>query len=512
MTEKQLLKFIQKSEFDIQSARACFLACDIWFRVYAESKLFQHNLPLEFGYFKTFNNREAFYQITPKNDMQAFCRDVYWEYLKTPEKLLKKIAIRDTFPRKIDVLWKKYSRLKQPQREESAAFFEKFIRLMNKWITYAMIGEDKWKVIEEEFIPSFAVKNNLTETEIRNRLAVLSHPEEIGIFTLERKLFLKICEYVFSRKILQKAVRGKNFQVVLKDIQLSKFIEEYRKKFFWIKTDFYNLTEITPSVLLEDIRKEIITKNSRQIKKELQEISFNVIALQKEKKKIAAELKINKKDQRALELLKSAVIWHDNRKEDMMKHFYYLFSIIKNLVAVTGLNYDYLGSFTLEEFRDFLKADCRPIKKPQAVFTIYAQGKKLEYFYGATADKLLQAVLKVGKKIKELSGVVASQGQGGHIQGRVRVIIDPKKDKFSKGDILVTSMTRVEFVPLMRIAKAVITDEGGLACHAAIISRELNLPCIIGTKIATKVLHDGDLVEMDMDRGIVKILKQYGSK
>ena len=107
---------------------------------------------------------------------------------------------------------------------------------------------------------------------------------------------------------------------------------------------------------------------------------------------------------------------------------------------------------------------------------------------------------------------MASQGQGENIQGRVRVVIDPKNDKFSEGAILVTSMTRVEFVPLMRIAKAVITDEGGLACHAAIISRELNLPCIIGTKIATKVLHDGDLVEMDMDRGIVKILKQYGSK
>jgi pyruvate,water dikinase len=94
------------------------------------------------------------------------------------------------------------------------------------------------------------------------------------------------------------------------------------------------------------------------------------------------------------------------------------------------------------------------------------------------------------------------------IEGRVRIIFDPQKDTFKSGKILVTGMTRPEFVPLMRKAKAIITDEGGIACHAAIISRELGLPCIIGTKIATKVLKDGDLVEVDANKGAVRILKR----
>jgi pyruvate,water dikinase len=59
----------------------------------------------------------------------------------------------------------------------------------------------------------------------------------------------------------------------------------------------------------------------------------------------------------------------------------------------------------------------------------------------------------------------------------------------------------------MKKAIGFITDERGVTCHAAIISREMNKPCIIGTKIATKVLHDGDLVEVDADKGIVKIIK-----
>ena len=59
----------------------------------------------------------------------------------------------------------------------------------------------------------------------------------------------------------------------------------------------------------------------------------------------------------------------------------------------------------------------------------------------------------------------------------------------------------------MQKASAFITDEGGVTCHAAIVARELKKPCIIGTKIATKVLKDGDLVEVDTEKGVVKILK-----
>ena len=77
----------------------------------------------------------------------------------------------------------------------------------------------------------------------------------------------------------------------------------------------------------------------------------------------------------------------------------------------------------------------------------------------------------------------------------------------SQGDVLVASMTRPEMFLAMKKAIAIVTDEGGITSHAAVVSRELNIPCIIGTKIATKVLHDGDLVEVDATKGIVRKLK-----
>lgn len=107
--------------------------------------------------------------------------------------------------------------------------------------------------------------------------------------------------------------------------------------------------------------------------------------------------------------------------------------------------------------------------------------------------------------ITTLTGQTACRG---NVTGVVRVVLDPHDDKgFQDGDILVTSMTRPEFVPIMKRAGAVVTNEGGITCHAAIVSRELNIPCVIGTKIATQILNDGDAVEVDANNGIVKIIK-----
>ncbi len=96
----------------------------------------------------------------------------------------------------------------------------------------------------------------------------------------------------------------------------------------------------------------------------------------------------------------------------------------------------------------------------------------------------------------------------GTVTGICRIIKDYKNADINDGEILVTGMTDPNFVQLIKKAKAIVTDGGGLLCHAAIISRELKKPCIIGTKIATQVLKDGDLVEVDAERGIVKIIER----
>jgi pyruvate,water dikinase len=83
---------------------------------------------------------------------------------------------------------------------------------------------------------------------------------------------------------------------------------------------------------------------------------------------------------------------------------------------------------------------------------------------------------------------------------------------FKKGEILVSAMTMQNYMPAMKKASAFVTDEGGITCHASIVSREMKKPCVIGTKIATQTLKNGDYIEVDADNGIVKILKKTTKK
>ncbi len=113
------------------------------------------------------------------------------------------------------------------------------------------------------------------------------------------------------------------------------------------------------------------------------------------------------------------------------------------------------------------------------------------------------------EKVKESLFLKGQAAYAGKIRGRVKLLFT-KLDmtKVKRGDIIVSPMTTPYFEPILNKVAAIITDEGGITCHASIIAREFKKPTIIGTKIATKVLKDGDLVEVDANKGIAKLLKR----
>jgi phosphoenolpyruvate synthase/pyruvate phosphate dikinase len=134
---------------------------------------------------------------------------------------------------------------------------------------------------------------------------------------------------------------------------------------------------------------------------------------------------------------------------------------------------------------------------------VYADQGEVLFKYGKEVEILQNRILNITVNFQgELKGSVANKGK---INGKVR-LIEPHVvgQEFEQGEILVTRMTTPDLIPLIKKSKAIITDEGGITCHAAIVSREFNIPCIIGTKYATQVFKDGDLVEVDAERGIVR--------
>ncbi|MEY2664610.1 MAG: hypothetical protein RIT04_418 [Candidatus Parcubacteria bacterium] len=109
---------------------------------------------------------------------------------------------------------------------------------------------------------------------------------------------------------------------------------------------------------------------------------------------------------------------------------------------------------------------------------------------------------KVAEGTTSVKGQIAFKGL---VKGPVRIL--RRRDQVGEvqvGDIIVSPMTTPDFLPAMRAAAAFVTDEGGITCHAAIVARELNKPCVIGTKVATQVFKDGDMVEVDALSGVVR--------
>lgn len=134
---------------------------------------------------------------------------------------------------------------------------------------------------------------------------------------------------------------------------------------------------------------------------------------------------------------------------------------------------------------------------------VYGDRGKIIYKYGREVQEIRDKILRASvSSTNQLTGTIACQGKA---SGRVR-LIEPHVagQVFVAGEILVTRMTTPDLMPLIKKAAAIITDEGGITCHAAIVSRELAVPCLIGTKYATQVFKDGDLVEVDADRGRVE--------
>lgn len=152
------------------------------------------------------------------------------------------------------------------------------------------------------------------------------------------------------------------------------------------------------------------------------------------------------------------------------------------------------------------------IKIPDRTFYVKGKFSGWKDILGEKARKIISQLQKIDSSIEEIKGNI---GNKGYYKGRVRKIDFSLKTDFEKeinlmkkGEVLVSGSTGPEMILACRKAGAIITDEGGITSHAALISRELGIPSVIATKIATKVLKDGDLVEVDADHGIVKIIKR----
>ncbi|MFH1308255.1 MAG: PEP-utilizing enzyme [archaeon] len=224
--------------------------------------------------------------------------------------------------------------------------------------------------------------------------------------------------------------------------------------------------------------------------------------------------KLNQDEKKLVHYIQEIINIRDSRKDPISKGITIQFRVAQKMFNEAGLEKDLIYYYNFEELIQgisYLKENKNYIKKRLKGYSIIAYyNGQIEEEYN-TFDTIKQQIDRIylsQEKQKSSDKLITGQSAyPGKVQGIVRIVRDPfKATDFKQGTILVTGMTRPEFAPLMRFAGAIITDEGGVTCHAAIVSRELKIPCIVGTKIASQILKTGDLVEIDADKGIVRIL------
>ena len=224
---------------------------------------------------------------------------------------------------------------------------------------------------------------------------------------------------------------------------------------------------------------------------------------EKERKRILEEISPSKEFLNLIQLMQEYVYFRNFRRDAYSIAESNIRPLFEAIGKRLNLSYDNIICLSDVELLDFIitqdKKYTSLISERKCEFAVI--GSDLKIYSGkelAKIKKKYQFLQIKPEEVKEIKGDAASRGKA---KGAAKVVLEVKElNKIKEGDVLVTNMTTPEYVVAMGKASAIVTDRGGLLCHAAIVSRELGIPCIIGTNNATKLLHDGDLVEADAEK------------
>lgn len=288
---------------------------------------------------------------------------------------------------------------------------------------------------------------------------------------------------LFDRGIMRIAISG------CKPTHIKKIVQEY---------GYLQLTNHLSSMPLQQ---EDIAKICSQFSDPKQELSLL------EKKDVGLCAQYRKKTailgMEATQYLKLMHRYQHFRNQRIKTFKLLQFRLLRPIVesAVTkNTNFQDLIWYTIDELMELSETHTVvDISARKKIYCILGVGNKINYSHGSPLTPATNMP-------KQLTGRCA---QPGNVSGKVRIILESKDvGALQTSEILVTTMTTPDLVPAMRRAAAIVTDEGGVLCHAAIVSRELGIPCVIGTINATKILKNGQIISVNATEGIIKILSQ----
>ncbi|MFH1056714.1 MAG: PEP-utilizing enzyme [Candidatus Micrarchaeota archaeon] len=377
----------------------------------------------------------------------------------------------------------------------------------------SLSNEELWKILEEHFTlhtelyewgwlsnatdmfyPEFTelLKNYLrtktgSEDKVNAYFITLTSPTEKSKEALQHEEFLRIAV------AMEKGQRA----------EAKILLEDYYAKYSPISALWVG--EPQPMLHYEEELNAYL-KQGKSPSQELKNIEEGLETLKRKKQKLLDELNVDEKHARLFDVFGGFMLSKVHRRYAQLRSNYLLRSVYAEIARRFGITLDQARFLTQDEYEKLLvegNFDVSILAEREKFCVLYAEeGADLVSVGGEAKALSEKAVLKIDSDVKELKGQCACLG---YAKGIVRIILEPSDlPKMRQGDVLVAIATNPDVVPAMKKASAIVTEQGGVTSHAAIVSRELGIPCVIGTKIATRVLKDGDLVEVDANKGIVR--------
>jgi len=366
--------------------------------------------------------------------------------------------------------------------------FQNYLKLISQWWATCLFI-DLLDPYEDEIV-NFVFGEARSKIEKRD-LGSLFAPNEFSIGQREQIDFLKIAKRAKERGV--------------DSLEIEQLLLEHSKKYFFISNDYETVRYLDCAYFKGILEKKL---NDPKYVGEVELMQERFQQSLREKQELIKKYQLSKDVIRKLEFFNWVTTFRDDRKKYMQISSYFtkeIFDRIGQENKLSDLEVKFLLPSDLPDLiaRKTIGSLSQRIEK--GIMFLTHKEEPEEIIFDNTVAEIYRAI-EQSIKLSEIKGNSASRGK---TIGTVRIILGQGDfSKMQEGDILIAPMTRPEYIPIMKLAKAVITDEGGITCHAAIVSRELGIPCITGTQVATKVLCDGDLIDIDANHGLIKIINK----
>lgn len=361
---------------------------------------------------------------------------------------------------------------------ELAELYSAYLDAFERWGPSATVVWIVETVLEEALIKLLEKKDILAP----EKLAALIAPEQVPPSSQLQGAILKAAIAI---------IQGSN-----KEQEAAALAKEYS----WIPMDDYFMTPCSTEFFENKIT-EVLSGNPES---ELKKIQSARQALLEQRAKLEIELKLSAQERQLVELMRCLSYLRTYRTDMLRKAIWFAVPFLKEVSERLGWSLEEVCCLLPNELLTLLSLDLDTIRSRKSGFLyVFADGNAN---ISVNEQKITEAKAALESEQEQ---VIRGRGASpGFAKGIVKVITSAKElSKIEEGDILVARWTSPEYTTAFGKAAAIVTDEGGLTSHAAIVSREMRKPCIVGTKVATKLLQDGMLITVDAEKGIVEKIK-----